>query len=67
MKKLTDNTSLGKIILLCNVVVMVLFIISMFTLCLSAEKYTIVFNSGNADSSSQTKDLNSIVFSVPSP
>lgn len=32
MKKLTDNTSLGKIILLCNVVVLVLFIISMLFL-----------------------------------
>ncbi len=32
MKKLTDNTSLGKLILLCNVVVLVLFIISMLFL-----------------------------------
>jgi hypothetical protein len=32
MKKLTDNTGLGKIILLCNVVVLVLFIISMLFL-----------------------------------
>jgi hypothetical protein len=32
MKNLTDNTSLGKIILLCNVVVLVLFIISMLFL-----------------------------------
>lgn len=32
MKKLTDNTSLGKLILLCNVVVLVLFIISMIFL-----------------------------------
>lgn len=32
MKKLTDNTSLGKLILLCNVVVLILFIISMLFL-----------------------------------
>lgn len=32
MKKLTDNTSLGKLILLCNVVVLALFIISMLFL-----------------------------------
>ena len=32
MKKLTDNTGLGKVILLCNVVVLVLFIISMLFL-----------------------------------
>lgn len=32
MKKLTNNTSLGKLILLCNVVVLVLFIISMLFL-----------------------------------
>lgn len=32
MKKLTDNTSLGKLILLCNVVVLVLFVISMLFL-----------------------------------
>ena len=32
MKKLTDNTSLGKHIMLCNVVVLVLFIISMLFL-----------------------------------
>lgn len=32
MKKLTDNTGLGKLILLCNVVVLVLFIISMLFL-----------------------------------
>lgn len=32
MKKLTDNTSLGKLIMLCNVVVLVLFIISMLFL-----------------------------------
>ncbi len=32
MKKLTDNTSMGKLILLCNVVVLVLFIISMLFL-----------------------------------
>jgi len=32
MKNLTDNTSLGKMILLCNVVVLVLFIISMIFL-----------------------------------
>lgn len=32
MKKLTNNTSLGKIILLCNVLVLVLFIISMLQL-----------------------------------
>lgn len=32
MKKLTDNTSLGKLILLCNLVVLALFIISMLFL-----------------------------------
>lgn len=32
MKKLTDNTGLGKLILLCNAVVLVLFIISMLFL-----------------------------------
>lgn len=32
MKKLSDNTSLGKLIVLCNVVVLVLFIISMLFL-----------------------------------
>ena len=32
MKKLTNNTSLGKLILLCNVVVLILFIISMLFL-----------------------------------
>ncbi|MBR3558754.1 MAG: DUF4328 domain-containing protein [Bacteroidales bacterium] len=32
MKKLTDNTSLGKLILLCNVVVLALFVIAMLFL-----------------------------------
>ena len=32
MKKLTDNTKLGKLILLCNLIVLVLFIISMLFL-----------------------------------
>lgn len=32
MKKLTDNTNLGKLILICNVVVLVLFIVSMLFL-----------------------------------
>jgi len=41
-----------------------LIIVSMFTLSLMAEKYTIVFNSGNADSSSPTSSLNNIVLSA---
>lgn len=35
-----------------------------FSVSLSAETYTIVFNSGNADSSTPTADLNSIVYSA---
>ena len=41
-----------------------LILISLFTLSLSAEKYTIVFNSGNADSSSPTRALSNIVYSA---
>lgn len=36
----------------------------LISLGLTAETYTIVFNSGNADSSSPTSDLNSIVYSA---
>ena len=41
-----------------------LLILAALTLSANAEKYTIVFNSGNADSSSPTTELNSIVFSA---
>ncbi|MBQ7631296.1 MAG: endonuclease [Paludibacteraceae bacterium] len=41
-----------------------LILASLFTLCLSAEQYTIVFNSGNADSSSPTTALSSIIYSA---
>lgn len=38
-----------------------LSIVSVFSLCIMAETYTIVFNSGNADSSSPTTELKNIV------
>ena len=41
-----------------------LLIISMFSLSLLAETYTIVFNSSNADSSTPTSNLSSIVLSA---
>ena len=37
---------------------------TLISLGITAETYTIVFNSGNADSSSPTSDLNSIVYSA---
>lgn len=41
-----------------------LFTTLIFAISMTAETYTIVFNSGNADSSSPTTDLNSIVYSA---
>ena len=41
-----------------------LLLAAFFAFSLSAETYTIVFNSGNADSSSPTTELNSIVLSA---
>lgn len=43
---------------------LLLFLTALFSLTLAAEKYTIVFNSGNADSSIPTSALSSIVFSA---
>ena len=43
---------------------LLLLLASLFSLSLSAEKYTIVFNSSNADSSSPTSALSSIVYSA---
>ena len=40
------------------------FLTTLFSLSLAAEKYTIVFNSSNADSSSPTSSLSSIVLSA---
>ena len=39
-------------------------LLAALTISANAEKYTIVFNSGNADSSSPTSELNSIVYSA---
>lgn len=41
-----------------------LLVISVFSLSVLAETYTIVFNSGNADDTHETQDLNSIIFSA---
>lgn len=41
-----------------------LCLVTLFTLGIMAETYTIVFNSGNADSSSPTTDLNTIILSA---
>ncbi len=41
-----------------------LLLAAFFTLSLSAETYTLVFNSGNADSSNPTTELSSIVYSA---
>ena len=41
-----------------------LLIAPMFSLCLMAETYTIVFNSSNSDSTNPTTDLNAIIFSA---
>ena len=43
---------------------LLLFLTALFSLTLAAEKYTIVFNSSNADSSSPTTALSSIVLSA---
>ena len=40
------------------------FLTTLFSISLAAEKYTIVFNSSNADSSSPTSSLSSIVLSA---